>query len=170
MSVTFDVSSLKDFRDQLNGFKDITDNIIVEALNECVAREWRMVKKLTPVRHYGNLVVDTYKRNNKKKGIKAGDVKKNKDGTVKMKSTSSKKGGTLRDNWEILDVVKKGDVFEVTLYNETEYADYVEFGHRTRGHKNWVPGKFMLTISERQIEAVIESIVDRHLEEAFKNL
>lgn len=129
MSVTFDVSSLKDFKDQLKGFGGIVDSIIVEALNDCVAREIRMTKKLTPR-----------------------DTK------------------TLMNNWRITDVKKDGDTYQVTLYNNTDYADYVEFGHRTRDHKNWVPGKFMLTISERQIEAVIESIVDRHLEEAFSKL
>lgn len=129
MSVTFDVSSLKDFKDQLKGLGGIVDSIIQEALEECVAREMRMAKKLTPV--------DT---------------------------------GNLRRAWRITDVKKDGDSYQVTLYNNSDYADYVEFGHRTIDHKNWVPGKFMLTISERQIEAVIESIVDRHLEEAFSKL
>lgn len=129
MSVTFDVSSLKDFKGQLKGLGGIVDSIIQEALEECVAREMRMTKKLTPV--------DT---------------------------------STLRKAWRITDVKKDGDAYQVTLYNNSDYADYVEFGHRTIDHKNWVPGKFMLTISERQIEAVIESIVDRHLEEAFSKL
>ena len=129
MSVTFDVSSLKDFKDQLKGFGGIVDGIIQEALEECVAREMRMTKKLTPV------------------------------------ATS-----TLRKAWRITDVKKDGDTYQVTLYNNTDYADYVEFGHRTRDHKNWVPGKFMLTVSERQIEKVMEEIVNRHLEEAFSKL
>ncbi len=129
MSVTFDVSSLKDFKDQLKGFGDIVDSIIQEALEECVAREMRMTKKLTPV--------DT---------------------------------STLRKAWRITDVKKDGDSYQVTLYNNTDYADYIEFGHRTRGHKNWVPGKFMLTISEREVEKVMDEIVDRHLEEAFSKL
>lgn len=76
----------------------------------------------------------------------------------------------LRKSWKISEVTKHGDQFEVILSNNADYADYVEFGHRTRGHKNWVPGKFMLTITEKQIEGVIESIVDRHLEEAFSKL
>lgn len=77
---------------------------------------------------------------------------------------------TLRRSWYVGDIRKRGNEVEVTIYNNTNYADYVEFGHRTRDHKKWVTGKFMLTISERQIEAVIESIVDRHLEEAFSKL
>ena len=170
MSVTFDVSDLEDFRDELNKFKEQTDDIIIEALQEIANREWRAVKKLTPKGVYGKLVVDTYKRSNKKKGIKAGDIKKNKDGSIKMKSTSSRKGGNLRNAWKISKIVKNGDNFEVTVYNNTEYADYVEFGHRTRNHKNWVPGKFMMTISEREIDKVMEEIVNRHLEEAFSKL
>lgn len=129
MSVTFDVSDLKNFRDELKEFGNQVDGIIIEALEEIVAREMRMVKKNTPV--------DT---------------------------------GILRKSWKISDITKNGSEFEISLFNNTEYSDYVEFGHRTRDHKNWVPGKFMLTVSERQIEKVMEEIVNRHLEEAFSKL
>lgn len=129
MSVTFDVSELEAFKNNLQGLQDQTDSIIIEALEEIVAREIRMVKKGTPV--------DT---------------------------------GTLRNAWRITDIRKAGNSFEVSVYNNMDYADYVEFGHRTRDHKNWVPGKFMLTVSEREIEKVMEEIVNRHLEEAFSKL
>lgn len=129
MSVTFDVSELEAFKNNLQGLQDQTDSIIIEALEEIVAREIRMVKKGTPV--------DT---------------------------------GTLRNAWRITDIRKAGNSFEVSVYNNMDYADYVEFGHRTRDHKNWVPGKFMLIVSERQIEKVMEEIVNRHLEEAFSKL
>ncbi|MDU5417021.1 HK97 gp10 family phage protein [Peptoniphilus harei] len=129
MSVTFDVSELEAFKNNLQGLQDQIDSIIIEALEEIVAREMRMVKKGTPV--------DT---------------------------------GTLRKAWRITGIKKAGSSFEVSVYNNMDYADYVEFGHRTRDHKNWVPGKFMLTVSERQIEKVMEEIVDRHLEEAFSKL
>lgn len=129
MSVTFDVSELEAFKNNLQGLQDQTDSIIIEALEEIVAREIRMVKKGTPV--------DT---------------------------------GTLRNAWRITDIRKAGNSFEVSVYNNMDYADYVEFGHRTREHKNWVPGKFMLTVSEREIEKVMEEIVNRHLEEAFSKL
>ena len=78
--------------------------------------------------------------------------------------------GTLRNAWKISNIKKTGSGFEITVYNNTEYANYVEFGHRTRDHKNWVPGKFMLTISEREVEKVMDKIIDRHLEEAFSKL
>ena len=129
MSVTFDVSELEAFKNNLQGLQDQRDSIIIKALEEIVAREMRMVKKGTPV--------DT---------------------------------GDLRDAWRITDIKKAGSSFEVSVYNNTDYADYVEFGHRTRNHKNWVPGKFMMTISEREVEKVMEEIVDRHLEEAFSKL
>ena len=77
---------------------------------------------------------------------------------------------TLRRSWYVGDIRKRGNEVEVTIYNNTNYGNYVEFGHRTRDHKNWVTGKFMLTISEREIEREIEKIVDRHLEEAFGKL
>ena len=77
---------------------------------------------------------------------------------------------TLRKAWTIGDIKKNGSEFEITLYNNTEYANYVEIGHRTRDHKKWVPGVFMLTIAENKIDREIENIVDKYLEEAFRKL
>lgn len=61
--------------------------------------------------------------------------------------------GTLRRNWKVGKVVKKGDSYEIEIYNDTEYAMYVEFGHRTgKDLTRWVEGKFMMTISMQEIE------------------
>ena len=47
-----------------------------------------------------------------------------------------------------MTVNKVGNDYVIEIINPVEYASYVEFGHRTRNHKGWVEGKFMLTISE----------------------
>ncbi len=51
-----------------------------------------------------------------------------------------------------------------------KYA-YVEYGHRTANHKGWVEGKFMMTISEREIQEiapkVLEAKVKKFLEECM---
>ena len=47
--------------------------------------------------------------------------------------------GQLRRSWEL----EKGDLY-VKLYNNVEYAQFVEFGHRTRGGKSYVEGVYML--------------------------
>lgn len=49
-------------------------------------------------------------------------------------------GGTLRRNWFISDVKKKGNNLEIEIYNPTEYAPFVEYGHRKRNN-SWVEGK-----------------------------
>ena len=88
-------------------------------------------------------------------------------------STSGKKGGTLRRNWtagkaasdyaQSLRVNHFGDTYVIEIVNPTEYASYVEFGHRTRNHEGWVQGKFMLTISEQEIETVAPAILERKI-------
>lgn len=67
-------------------------------------------------------------------------------------SGSGKMGGTLRRNWTIGEVVKTGNTYTIEVINPTEYAPYVEFGHRTPNHMGWVEGKFMLTISEQELQ------------------
>lgn len=58
-----------------------------------------------------------------------------------------------------LTVEKKGDAYIIEIINPVEYASYVEYGHRTRDHKGFVKGKYMLTISEQEIERDAEGII-----------
>ena len=62
------------------------------------------------------------------------------------------------------------DVIEII--NPVEYASYVEYGHRTRNHKGWVEGKFMLTVSEDEIRRsaprILEKKLEKYLKECFK--
>ena len=61
------------------------------------------------------------------------------------------------------------------------YAAYVEFGHRQevgrfvpaikkRLVKPWVKGKFMLTISEHELEGQMENIIAKRIENWLKKL
>lgn len=106
---------------------------------------------------------------------------------------SGKKGGTLRRGWtaqgngsgsegmkingarqyvETLKVHHFGNTYVIEIVNPVEYASYVEFGHRTSNHKGWVKGKFMLTISEQEVEnaapAILEKKLQKFLGEVFK--
>ena len=84
---------------------------------------------------------------------------------------SGKSGGTLRRNWTIGEIRKVGDYYEVEVINPTEYASYVEYGHRqTPGRfvpaigkklkKSWVEGKFMLTISAGEVQKLAPKALD----------
>ena len=79
-------------------------------------------------------------------------------------SGSGKTGGTLRRGWAIdADIVKVGNEYEITVFNNVHYASYVEFGHRTR-NGGWVVGRFMMTESEIEMEAQAPKILERKIE------
>ena len=98
--------------------------------------------------------------------------------------SSGKKGGTLKRGWtgeksqsgvayaNTLKVMHIGNTYVIEIINPVNYASYVEFGHRTRGGDGWVEGKFMLTISEQEIERnapkILENKLKKKLGECFK--
>lgn len=90
-------------------------------------------------------------------------------------NSSGKKGGTLRRGWtggknssavayaDSLTIHHFGDAYVIEIINPVEYASYVEFGHRTANHKGWVNGRFMLTISEQEIQQATPAIIEKKL-------
>lgn len=117
------------------------------------------------------------------------------EGARKQQYWQGYTGGTLRRGWtggvnqdatkyaQNLPIVQAGDTFEVEIINPVEYAPYVEYGHRQSPgryvpaigkslKRSWVPGKFMLTKSEielnAQAPAILEKKLQKYLEEAFK--
>ena len=70
-------------------------------------------------------------------------------------------GGHLRRNWKVGSVVKQGNSYIVEIYNNVEYASYVEYGHRTRNHKDWVEGRFMVAISMQEIERELPKFLEK---------
>lgn len=129
------------------------DKFCVEVAKELAARLLAKVIKRTPVGNYT-------------------------DGTM---------GGTLRRGWTAesekeaelsavfgggnaaskyakgLEVKKIGGTYQIEIINPVHYASYVEYGHRTRNHKGWVDGRFMLTISEREVDGKSKSVVEKKL-------
>ena len=76
---------------------------------------------------------------------------------------------------------KNGGNYEIEVSNSTEYASYVEFGHRQtpgryvpaigkRLKKSWVKGKFMLTISEEELRKEAPAVIKRKISEWLKKL
>lgn len=76
------------------------------------------------------------------------------------KSKGSYVGGTLEASWQ----TKKIDAFTIAVYNNTSYANYVEYGHRTRNGKRFIPGVYML---KRSLD---ELIIDREIDKAFDSI
>lgn len=59
--------------------------------------------------------------------------------------------GTLRNAWQR----KNAGKYRQVLFNATNYANHVEYGHRTgKGRKKFVKGRFMLrkAVDKRRIE------------------
>jgi len=83
-------------------------------------------------------------------------------------SSSGKVGGTLKGAWTIGTLTKTGNMYQIEIINPNMYAPYVEFGHRTRDHKGWVKGRFMLTISEKEIEQQVPKIIERRITEYLR--
>lgn len=81
--------------------------------------------------------------------------------------------GNLKRNWAMGTVEKAGNQYIVTVLNNTEYATFVEYGHRNKYHTGWVPGRYMLTRSESEIKGQAPAILARQMEnflrEAFQN-
>lgn len=52
----------------------------------------------------------------------------------------------LQENWFVGDLVKRGNTYYIEVYNNVEYAEPVEYGHRTK-NGGFVEGAHMMEIS-----------------------
>jgi hypothetical protein len=149
-NVKLDYGELQKLKEQIEKFGDTTktNQFFESCAKELAARLLAKVIKRTPVGQY----------------VKG----------------SGKTGGTLRRGWTAgngsnaqtyansLQVNKVGNNYVIEIINPVEYVSYVEFGHRTRNHKGWVEGKFMLTISEDEIRNAAPNILEKKLEKYLK--
>lgn len=148
----FDATDLKKFQAKLNKLKaDQTKAFVEDCARELAARLLAKVIKRTPVGDYSREIEVVAKKDGKKH--KKGETYK------KRVNPSGKHGGTLRRGWSIGAISKVGNMISVDVINPVEYASYVEYGHRTRNHKGWVPGRFMLTISEQEIQMIAPNVL-----------
>lgn len=78
--------------------------------------------------------------------------------------------GDLRANWFIGNIYRDGANLVVDLYNNKDYASYVEYGHLTRNRENWVDGYFMSTIAIDEIEKKIPKRFNSEFKKFMKQL
>jgi hypothetical protein len=80
-------------------------------------------------------------------------------------------GGTLQRNWTVqnnnLNVRRNGANYELEIVNSTEYASYVEFGHRTV-NGGWVNGRFFMTIAVDEVEGLAPHLVEREVNKVLR--
>lgn len=79
--------------------------------------------------------------------------------------------GELRNNWQIANIERRGDALQVEYYNNTHYASFVEYGHRTgKDLTKWVEGRFMMTISMQEIERELPRYLEKRMVELLENM
>lgn len=152
-AVKIDLKDFEELKKQVERAQKSMDDVITYLTKDIAALLLRKVIKRTPVGDYSSL----------------------------MEGYNDKLGGTLRKGWTIGNVVKNGTKYSVEVINPIEYVSYVEYGHiQSPGRfvpaigkklkKAWVPGRFMLTISENEIKNDLENILSKRLERAMKKV
>ena len=157
----FDVKGLKEFQTQLEKMQD-PDEFVEACAKELAARLLRLVIKRTPVGDYSGASY-TCASGQSHRGQKV----------------PGKKGGTLRRGWTAgkrasavgyansLKINHDGNNYVIEIINPVEYASYVEYGHRTANHYNWVMGHFMITISEQELQDMAPRILTQKIKKYF---
>ncbi len=164
----FDIKGMKELQKQLENLQEKQGEFLESCAKELAARLLAKVIRRTPVGDYSKEITVVAKRNSKKH--KKGEEYK------KKINPSGKKGGTLRRGWKAGEIRKEGNVYKVEISNNIEYAPYVEYGHRQtpgryvpelgkRLKQGWVPGKFMLTISEQELETIAPKVLENRIKE-----
>lgn len=89
----------------------------------------------------------------------------------KVKRRTPVDSGELRRNWQVGNVVRKGNAYEVEIYNNTEYASFVEYGHRAgKNSTKWIEGRFMMTISMKLVEKEMPKFIEKKQIELLEQL
>ncbi len=176
---SFDFKEIEKLQKQIEQMERDRDRFCEACAKELAARLLAKVIKRTPVGKAPKLAGP---RTVKIKGV---DGKSrtflSKSGAIQQKYWTGYQGGTLRRNWTVEKIQKIGDSYQIEVTNPTEYASYVEYGHRQKPgryvpalgkslKKAWVPGTFMMTISERQIQSVAPSILNKMLANYLKGV
>lgn len=82
---------------------------------------------------------------------------------ARTKERTPARSGDLCGAWSVSSIRRIGKWYKIVLINNLEYAAYVEYGHRTSNHHGWVQGKFMMTISAKEIETLAPAVIERRV-------
>lgn len=161
----FSAADMKKLQKQLNKIQEGNVEAFIEACaKELAARLLAKVIKRTPVGEYP-------KSSGKKGGtLRRGWTSKTNEEAVGGSGKGSISAGKAYA--DTLTINHFGNTLVIEIVNPVEYASYVEYGHRTPDHKGWVQGRFMLTISEQEIQEiapkVLEAKIKKFLGECMK--
>ena len=159
----FSVAGMKKLQKQLNKIQQGNVEAFIDACaKELAARLLAKVIKRTPVGQYPA-----------SSGKKGGTLRRGWTSKTHAETASgSGKGENAKAYADSLTIHHYGNTLVIEIVNPVEYASYVEYGHRTANRKGWVQGRFMLTISEQEIQniapKVLESKIKKFLGECMK--
>ncbi|NGP58155.1 HK97 gp10 family phage protein [Paenibacillus thiaminolyticus] len=112
----------------------------------------------------------------------------------KIKKRTPVNNGQLRRAWQVGKVQRRGNAFVVEIFNNTEYASFVENGFRSHwvpgywqgktfvydpdsksgmqvGEKGgWVEGRFMMAISMKEIERELPKYLQKRQAELLNDI
>ena len=172
----FTIKGMKELQKQINRLQEGDIEPFVESCaKELTARLLAKVIKRTPVGDYSG---DSYTcasgkqhKGHKEEGRVGGTLRR---GWTSKTHEEAAKGGKMsaKAYADSLTINHTGNIIVIDIVNPVEYASYVEYGHRTPNHKGWVPGHFMMTISEQEIldiaPKVLEAKIQKFLGECMK--
>ena len=168
--IEFDYSEFRKFLNGLKlGQKDI-DKRIEDFIYFIANRALDKMKEKTPVGVYSNSVhFKAFKVKAKGNGFNLGEYV-----NVDFETAQSKVGGNLRRNWRIVSVKKVNNKWVIELANNTEYAGWVNNGHRivdkNKRTLGWVEGKFFVEIAMEEIEKELPIYVKKLQEDILKQM
>ncbi len=90
------------------------------------------------------------------------DVARELEGKVKEKTPVDT--GRLRNEWHIGDIQKRGNEYYIEVYNNVEYAEPVEYGHRVEA-SGMVPGRHMMELSLLEVQKLLPGYLREWLNE-----
>lgn len=149
-----DFRQLERLQEKLASMEKVNfDKFCEEVAKELAARLLAKVIKRTPVGNYTD-------------GTMGGTLRRGwtADSEREAELAAAFGGGNAASKYaKGLEVTKTGGTYRIEIINPVHYASYVEYGHRTANHKGWVDGRFMLTISEREVDGKSKQVVEKKL-------
>lgn len=166
-NVRLDYDELMKLKEQIEQFgnSEQVDLFLTSCAKELAARLLSKVIKRTPVGKYPSGSGKT--GGTLRRGWTTGSTGDSSHDT-KQAMYNNMFGGSGQVSKSNMTVNKVGNDYVIEIINPVEYASYVEFGHRTRNHKGWVEGHFMLTISEDEIRKSAPTILEKKLKDYLK--
>lgn len=170
--VVCDLDELKDFSDKLKKLSnEDQSDFLEECTKELAARLLAKVIPRTPVGQYDS-----------KFGKLGGTLRRGWTARTEGEAATRSNSSNAKQYAYSLPVKHMGGDYQIEIINPVHYASYVEYGHRQevgrfvpqinkRLVNGWVKGRFMLTISEKELQSqapkILEDKIRKFLGEAF---